>query len=327
MRLSGSVEAIGVSCSEIEIDSVKDTPLNILLVSSDTSRAVRTATIGWKQISIVAGAVSVLFISLSLGASFGLLKWASVAQPSWLQELALADQRAEAARTQEQLQGHLSAMAVRLGELQAQSARLDALSEQLAKTVGMSEEEMPKAAQGGAEVMAQPFNAAELGEMIDGLTQKIALQSDHFHIFDGLLVENSASRRFLPSRQPVEVTWRSSDFGYRIDPFSGMKAFHEGTDFPAPTGTPIVAAASGKVIRANRHPHYGKIVEIDHGNGLTTRYAHNSELLVNDGDLVVSGQVIATVGSTGRSTGPHLHFEVRLNGVAQNPARFLKKAS
>ncbi len=301
--------------------------MNILLVSSDTSRTVRTTRIGLKQITIIAGVVAILFISLSLGASLALLKWASATQQPWLQDLALADQRKEAARAQEQLQGHLSAMAVRLGELQAQSARLDALSEQLSKTVGMSEEEMPKAAQGGAEVMAQPFNAAELGEMIDNLSQKIALQSDHLHIFDGLLVEDSVSRRFLPSLQPVEVKWRSSDFGYRIDPFSGMKAFHEGVDFPAPKGTPVVAAASGKVIRASKHPQYGKIVEIDHGNGLTTRYAHNSELLVNEGDLVVSGQAIATVGSTGRSTGAHLHFEVRLNGVAQNPARFLKKAS
>jgi murein DD-endopeptidase MepM/ murein hydrolase activator NlpD len=103
-----------------------------------------------------------------------------------------------------------------------------------------------------------------------------------------------------------------------------MRAFHEGIDFSALPGTPVVAAAAGKVINAETHSQYGKLVEVDHGNGLVTRYAHNSELLVNKGDLVVRGQAIATVGSTGRSTGPHLHFEVRLNGVAQSPARFLK---
>jgi murein DD-endopeptidase MepM/ murein hydrolase activator NlpD len=102
---------------------------------------------------------------------------------------------------------------------------------------------------------------------------------------------------------------------------------HEGVDFPAEAGTPIVASASGKVIAAEWHPAYGKIVEIDHGNGLVSRYAHTSTMAVKEGDLVVRGQRIATVGSTGRSTGPHLHFEVRLNGVPQNPARFLQTAN
>ena len=100
-------------------------------------------------------------------------------------------------------------------------------------------------------------------------------------------------------------------------------ALHEGVDFPAEAGTPILAAASGKVTFAGWHPQYGRLVEIDHGNGLTSRYAHARELLVSDGELVTRGQRVASVGSTGRSTGPHLHFEVRLNGVPQNPARFL----
>ena len=99
---------------------------------------------------------------------------------------------------------------------------------------------------------------------------------------------------------------------------------HEGIDFPAETGTPVVAAASGKVVFADWHPQYGKMIEIDHGNGLVSRYAHASVLLVKEGDLVVAGQRVAAVGTTGRSTGPHLHFEVRLNGTPQNPARFLQ---
>jgi murein DD-endopeptidase MepM/ murein hydrolase activator NlpD len=99
---------------------------------------------------------------------------------------------------------------------------------------------------------------------------------------------------------------------------------HEGIDFPAEVGTPIVAAASGKVIVAEWHPQYGKMLEIDHGNGLVSRYAHASQLLVKQGDLVMAGQRVAVVGTTGRSTGPHLHFEVRLNGSPQNPARFLQ---
>jgi murein DD-endopeptidase MepM/ murein hydrolase activator NlpD len=269
-----------------------------------------------------------LFMICSLGINYGILKWAWATQQPWLQTMALAEQRKESARAQEKLQGHLSAMAVRLGELQAQSAKLDALSEHLAKAVGMTEKEIPKAnGQGGIEVMPKAFTASELGELIDELTLKLTVQNDHFHVFDGLLLENSANRRFLPTQLPVAGTsWRSSDFGYRVDPFTGMKAFHEGIDFSANPGTPVIAAASGRVTRAGVHPQYGKIVEIDHGNGLMTRYAHNSDLLVNEGDLVVRGQAVALVGSTGRSTGPHLHFEVRLNGVAQNPARFFNMA-
>ena len=108
--------------------------------------------------------------------------------------------------------------------------------------------------------------------------------------------------------------------------FSGQQSFHEGIDFPAESGTPIVAAASGLVVESGWHPQYGKMVEIDHGNGLVSRYAHASQLGVKEGDLVVRGQQIGGIGSTGRSTGPHLHFEVRLNGVPQNPVRFLGKS-
>ena len=117
--------------------------------------------------------------------------------------------------------------------------------------------------------------------------------------------------------------WFSSNFGVRIDPFTGESAFHEGIDFPAEAGTPILAAASGKVNYSGFHTQYGRMVEIDHGNGLVSRYAHASAVNVGEGDLVVRGQRIGAVGSSGRSTGPHLHFEVRLFGVPQNPARFL----
>ncbi len=304
--------------------------MNILVVSTDVSKPVRTIALNWKH-AVLAGVVALALFLLGTAAfNYGALKWAVATEHPWLQKVVLADQRAEALRAQEKLQGHLSAMAVRLGELQAQTARLDALSMRLAKTAKLATEEMPAAGagQGGAEsaLPARQFGAAELGMLIDGLTQKITLQNDRLNVLEGLMVEDSANRRFLPSHPPVDVGWQSSEFGYRIDPFTGMKAFHEGIDFPALPGTPIVAAAAGKVINAKTHPQYGKLIEIDHGNGLVTRYAHNLELLVNESDLVVRGQAIATVGSTGRATGPHLHFEVRLNGVAQNPARFLKAA-
>ncbi len=122
---------------------------------------------------------------------------------------------------------------------------------------------------------------------------------------------------------PVNVGYNASTFGRRLDPFSGRTAFHEGLDFSAPSGTPIVAAAGGVVIAAEFHPEFGNMLEIDHGGDMMTRYAHASKLFAKVGDIVKRGQHIANIGSTGRSTGSHLHFEVRMKGVAQNPHKFL----
>jgi murein DD-endopeptidase MepM/ murein hydrolase activator NlpD len=149
-------------------------------------------------------------------------------------------------------------------------------------------------------------------------------RNDQMSVLEALLVQDSVNKKFLPSYAPVDSLQYTSNFGNRIDPFTGLHSFHEGIDFHGDKGTAVLAAASGKVVTAEAHPAYGNMVEIDHGNGLVSRYAHASRLLVKEGDLVVRGQKIAEIGSTGRSTGPHLHFEVRLNGTPQNPARFLR---
>jgi murein DD-endopeptidase MepM/ murein hydrolase activator NlpD len=122
---------------------------------------------------------------------------------------------------------------------------------------------------------------------------------------------------------PVSAPYNASGFGRRVDPFTGQWAMHEGLDFLADYGMPIVAAAAGVVMFAGFHPQYGNMIDIDHGNDLVTRYAHASKLFVKEGDVVQRGRKIAEVGSTGRSTGPHLHFEVRFRGAPQNPTRFL----
>jgi murein DD-endopeptidase MepM/ murein hydrolase activator NlpD len=237
-------------------------------------------------------------------------------------------------RVQERVQGHLGAMAVRLGELQAQMLRLDNLGDRLAKSAGLKPAELQALqvapARGGAEsttVAPRNLTLLELTEMLDRLARQVDARTDQLNVLEALLLQTSASRRFMPSLPPILDSWISSNFGYRIDPFTGQRSLHEGMDFPAEAGTPILAAASGKVVFADVHPEYGRMIEIDHGNGLVSRYAHASQLGVKEGDLVVAGQRIGAVGSTGRATGPHLHFEVRLNGVPQNPARFLKAAN
>jgi murein DD-endopeptidase MepM/ murein hydrolase activator NlpD len=272
-----------------------------------------------------------VFLTFTFAFNFVTLKWAAAMQHPWLSTIVLADQREEAARVQERVQGHMNAMAVRLGELQAQMLRLENVGDRLARTAGLSPQELPTApARGGAASTSFPSRNLTVGEfrnLLQDLGKQMDVRSDQFSVLEALLMHDSANRKFMPTLYPILEGWYSSNFGYRIDPFSGQQSMHEGIDFPAEAGTPIVSTASGKVIVAEWHPAYGKMIEIDHGNGLVSRYAHTSMTFVKQGDLVVRGQRIATVGSTGRSTGPHLHFEVRLNGVPQNPARFLTASS
>ena len=308
--------------------------MNIILVSGATAQA-RTLTLDWRHWTLGGIGVLVLFLCFTLLFNYVTLRYAAAINHPLLQAIMLADQRAEAQKAQEVLQGHLNSMAVKLGELQAQVLRLDGLGERLAKLAGLKPQELPPPLEPGvapgrggpASTSARDLNVDEFSTLLAALSRQVDQRSDQLGVLEALLVTDSANRKFLPTRSPIEDGWFSSNFGWRIDPFTGQKSFHEGIDFPAETGTPVIAAASGKVVYAETHPAYGKMIEIDHGNGLVSRYAHNSALFVKEGDLVLRGQRIATVGSSGRSTGPHLHFEVRLNGTPQNPARFLQPAS
>ena len=167
-----------------------------------------------------------------------------------------------------------------------------------------------------------------MNQQLDGLSQLLDDRNDKLVTLENVLMQAQLSKRMFPSVAPVHSGWMSSNFGWRIDPFTGKEAMHEGVDFVVPVGTPVYASAGGIVSYAALNlDGYGKMVEIDHGNGIVTRYAHNSKLLVKVGQMVKRGQEISLSGDTGRSTGPHLHFEVRYKGVAQNPVRFLKKSS
>jgi len=305
--------------------------LNIILVTGARAQA-RTLTLDWRHWTLGGLGLLALFLSFTLLFNYVTLRYAAAVNHPLLQAIVLADQRAEAQKAQELVQGHLNSMAVKLGELQAQVLRLDGLGERLARLAGLKPQELPPPLEPGvapgrggpAPTSARDLSVEEFASLLAGLSREVEQRSDQLSVLEALLVTDSANRKFLPTLSPIEEGWFSSNFGWRIDPFTGQKSFHEGIDFPAEAGTPVVAAASGKVTLAEVHPAYGKLVEIDHGNGLVSRYAHNSAIFVKEGDLVVRGQRIGTVGSSGRSTGPHLHFEVRLNGVPQNPARFLQ---
>lgn len=225
-------------------------------------------------------------------------------------------------------QSHIDALALQLGEIQARVMRLDALGERLSKLAGVKpkdiEAEQRPAAQGGPEVKAYGLSEAQLQQKIGELTSQIESRTDSLSAVEAMLLQQGMQKNALPSNYPVNGAYNSSSYGWRVDPFTGHMAFHEGLDFTAEVGTPIQAAAGGIVMSAEQTPDYGKIIKIDHGAGIETRYAHASRLLVKAGDRVEKGRVIAEVGSTGRSTGAHLHFEIRLNGAALDPRKYLQ---
>lgn len=232
---------------------------------------------------------------------------------------------------------HLDAYAKELGELQARIMRLDAQNQRLAKLAGEKDNKvinseqlkpvgnLPAPGSGGPLVNARPMTDADLQAAILALMQAVDQRDDYLSSIEAKVLQKSVLKEMLPNSSPVQAAYNSSSYGWRIDPFTGSKAFHEGLDFPANTGTPIYAAADGIVTTAELTAGYGNIVKIEHGAGLETRYAHASKLLVKVGERVVKGQAVAEVGNTGRSTGPHLHYEIRLNGNSLDPRQYLQK--
>lgn len=229
---------------------------------------------------------------------------------------------------------NLDAMAKKVGEMQAKLVQLESLSERVAGQAGVKPSELrppsnrspsSKPGQGGPYLPLQSPSLEALHQTLDGLDEMTELHTDVFRLAESRLMAGRLARLMMPSMAPVDVRV-GSGFGFRSDPFTGRSALHAGLDFPADQGTPIVAAAGGVVVSTEVHASYGQMVEVDHGNNLVTRYAHASKVMVRVGDVVKRGQTIAQVGSTGRSTGPHLHFEVLVDGVQQDPARFLAVA-
>ena len=225
---------------------------------------------------------------------------------------------------------NLDAMAQKVGEMQAKLVKLEAMGERVSGMAGVKPEEWMQIAKppeapggkGGPFVPAQSPSYEQLNGWIGALDEQTDQNTDLFTMIESRLLEKRLASLMVPSSKPVDGPV-GSGFGFRTDPFSGRAALHTGLDFPTDVGTAINAAAGGVVLLTEFHPQYGNVIELDHGKGLVTRYAHTSKVMVKAGDIVRRGQLIGLVGTSGRSTGPHLHFEVLLDGVPQNPAKFL----
>ncbi|RIX41016.1 MAG: M23 family peptidase [Rhodocyclales bacterium GT-UBC] len=273
-------------------------------------------------------AVLLAFLLLVLATST-LISWLSV---HWrlpmVENLLLSLQQRESEKTQEYIANNLQMMATRLGQLQAHVIQLDGLGERVSTLAGVKREPLAasgRSAQGGPYVPA-PMTAGELQREIERLASLVENRGSEFDMLESRLLEKRIKDRLLPTSLPVRSAELGSAFGVRNDPIAGLRAMHEGIDFNAEIGTPVLAAADGVVLSAVYHPEFGNVIDIDHGEGLLSRYAHLSRMDVKSGKLLKRGELIGAVGNTGRSTGPHLHFEVRQQGVAQNPALFLKKS-
>ena len=303
--------------------------MHIILVSGRLTKA-RSVTLTARHLVGAGIALVLLVLALSSGMLYITIRHAAEIKLPLLESLVMAAQEQRARQTETFLRQNLNAMAVKLGEMQAQLMRLDALGERLVALSGLKSSEFrfnEVPGRGGAIPAGNPprnLSLEQFNEQLEQLMQRMENRTDTLGIMESQLFDAKVKRKLMPTIPPVETSWSASSFGWRIDPITGMQAMHEGVDFMADTGTPIFAAAGGIVVAAEYHHQYGNMVEIDHGNDFITRYAHASRTLVKVGDVVQRGRKIAEVGSTGRTTGPHLHFEVRYKGVAQNPARFLQ---
>ena len=270
----------------------------------------------------LASAGILLFTGLLLGA--GGRSAAGMAQVSLLQ--AKADQQqAQLDQVRRGAQQEVNAMAARLGELQAQANRLNALGERLTRVGQLQDGEFDfnEPVGVGGNDKAYDMAPQELNAGVVQLERQFAASGKQLSVLEALLFNRELDKNATPSRMPIVNSYITSGFGGRADPFGGGGAFHKGIDFKASVGDPVLTVADGVVSFAGVKSGYGNVVDVDHGNGYVTRYAHNSRLVVRVGDLVRVGQEIAKAGSTGRSTGAHVHFEVWENGRVVNPRKFL----
>jgi murein DD-endopeptidase MepM/ murein hydrolase activator NlpD len=308
------------------------------LIILDPQRGVRrTLTLPRRWYLLLAAAVLLL---PALGAAGGYWFFASQAgdplvsgelgRPAvfaWRERIDHQRQAVIEARTR--AEDTLKALTVRVAEMQARLLRLDALGERLAQRTQVGKQDFdfsrPPAVGGPEGAGAVAFRQPDFVLALDELARRIDDRAAELRVLESLLSTGRLREEHFLAGNPVATGYLSSTYGHRIDPFHGTVAFHRGIDFAGPEGADIVATGDGMVVFAGTHAGYGEMVEISHGDGISTLYAHASEVLVSTGEIVREGQAIARLGSTGRSTGPHVHYEVRRNGDPVNPEGFLAR--
>ena len=269
--------------------------------------------------------VAILATAFSLGFKIGESKTAPRGVATWTETL--AQQQSEIKELKAELQRRVDAVAMRIGQMNAHVIRLDALGKRLTQMANIDTREFDfesAPAIGGPESdIGAAMQAPDLNSLLNGLEQKISSRDAQLAALENALLSKKLDEQIRPDGRPVHEGHISSYFGERQDPFTGHQAFHKGIDFASAQGSDVIAVAAGVVTFAGEKVGYGNLVEVNHGNGLITRYGHNSGLAVGVGRTVARGDTLAYVGSTGRSTGPHVHFEVLKNGRQIDPLTFI----
>lgn len=252
-----------------------------------------------------------------------------VADATALWDAQIAVERRKIQMLRDRVNASLHALVRKVGMLQARMTRIDAAGQRMVKTAGLDPDvfgfdapppvggPLPRVTQSGP---SQP----QLQKKLNALEARLNERERQLRVLRDLMIAGELRQQAIPSGRPVEQAWISSTFGWRTDPFTGVRSLHDGIDFATSAGSSVLAVAPGVVTYAGWQSGYGLLVQIDHGNGYVTRYGHNRKLLVVVGERVDRGEVISKVGSTGRSTGPHVHFEVIKNGHVVNPAQYLR---
>lgn len=284
-----------------------------------------------KQFSVLL--ISILFVvpALLVYAGFQLGMAHMKANPDDLTmavEAELDSQRVRLADVTRQTEENLNALALRLGMLQSHVIRLDALGQRLTSMAKLDKGEFDfenPPAQGGpvTEVAASPMQIPDFISALNELSAQLEDRSKQLSVLETMLMTRNLQAEVMPTGRPVSRGWLSSYFGLRTDPFSGRRVHHSGIDFAGKLGSDVVSVAAGVVTFSGKRSGYGNLVEINHGNGYVTRYGHNLKNLVAVGQAVKKGELIAKMGTTGRSTGPHVHFEVMVNGRHVDPKKYI----
>jgi len=304
--------------------------MEIIVISSSRRRSRRTHLGHGASLSLIGAVIALLAGTYYLG--YRSVPVAADVGP----ELYAAAWQAEVVEQRDKVDGaindaerNLNALALRMGEIQSRVVRLDALGRRLVEMADLDAEEFSfdeVPARGGPDMVTErePFAVPDFLASLEELVKTLEDREPKLAVVEGTLMNRKLHAEVFPTGRPVSKGWISSVFGWRNDPMTGKRAFHEGIDFAGRANSEVVAAAAGVVVWSGSRWGFGNAVEINHGNGYSTLYAHNKKNLVKVGETVKKGQVLALLGSTGRSNGPHVHFEVRLNGKTVNPIKFVR---
>ena len=302
--------------------------MNIIFVGKVRGKPVRLQLGGRGQILMLAMLV-LTASSLIAGGAYSIGSTQGKIQQLTELEERIMEQRQLIAETRFKAESNLDALSGRVGKMQANVTRLNALGERLVKISKLDDKEFDfdsQPAYGGPEA-GTPSVAANFDDVLDKLDDQLQSRNEQLNVLEDVLISKIIQFESKPSGRPILKGWTSSYFGMRTDPFSGKPEMHKGMDFAGKPGSQVISVANGIVTWSGKRWGYGNLVEISHGNGYKTRYGHNQDLLVEVGDTVKKGDPIALMGSTGRSTGPHVHFEVLLNDRQIDPIRFVQSKS